>query len=109
MSVENVSCILVSSFNLLIGRINIGRYNLLRADHPNDNKRGGVCMYFEEHLPILRCEDLCNLSKKSFPTCFYRVLTSLIHSVLILLSNINDLNPTSSTVIGDFNASSSKW
>ena len=105
MSVENVSCILVSSFNLLIGRINIGRYNLLRADYPNDNNRGGVCMYFKEHLPILKCEDLCNLSKKSFPTCFYRVLTSF---VLILLSNINDLNPTSSTVIGDFNASTSK-
>ena len=50
-----------SSFNSLDDRINIEGYNLLRADHPNDNKRGGVCMYFKEHLPILRRDDLCNL------------------------------------------------
>ena len=31
-------------------RIRIEGYNLLRADHPS-NKRGGVCMYYKEHLP----------------------------------------------------------
>ena len=50
-----------SSFNSLDDRINIEGYNLLIADHPNDNKRGGVCMSFKEHLPILRRDDLCNL------------------------------------------------
>ena len=54
-----------SSFNSLDDPINIKGYNLLRADHPNDNKRGEVCMYFKEHLPILRRDDLCNL-----PECF---------------------------------------
>ena len=53
-----------SLFNTPGDRINIG-YNLLTAEQPNDNKRGGVCMYFKEHLPILRRDDLCNL-----PVCF---------------------------------------
>ena len=56
-----------SSFNLLDDRINIEGYNILRADHPNDNKRGGgggggggvADVYFKKHLPILRCDDLC--------------------------------------------------
>ena len=36
-----------SSFSSLDDRINIQVYNLLRADHPNDNKKGGVCMYLK--------------------------------------------------------------
>ena len=35
-----------SLFNLLDGWINIEGYNL-RIDHPNSNKRWGVCMYFK--------------------------------------------------------------
>ena len=31
--------------------IQINGYPLLRADHPNDIKRGGVCIYFKESLP----------------------------------------------------------
>ena len=27
-------------------------YNLVRADHPSDNKRGGVCIYYKENLSI---------------------------------------------------------
>ena len=72
-----------SSFNSLDDRINIQGYNLLRGDHPNHNKWGGICMYFKEHLPILRHDDLCNLrerlvteirmeTKKCFFTCLYR-------------------------------------
>ena len=49
--------------NSLDDRINIEGYNLLWADHPSDNKRGGVCMYFKEHIPILRRDNLCNLSE----------------------------------------------
>ena len=36
-------------------------YNLLTADHPNENKRGGGCMYFKEQIPTLLSDDLCNL------------------------------------------------
>ena len=27
-------------------------YDLIRSDHPNDIKRGGVCIYYKESLPV---------------------------------------------------------
>ena len=33
-------------------------YSLLRADHPSKSKCGGVCLYFKEHLPLIRRTDL---------------------------------------------------
>ena len=27
-------------------------YNLVRADHPDNIKRGGVCIYYKESLPV---------------------------------------------------------
>ena len=27
-------------------------YNLIRADHPSDNRRGGVCIYYKNTLPL---------------------------------------------------------
>ena len=44
-------------------RINIKGYNLLRADHPSNKIEGGVCMYYEEHLPIIKRDDLCTLKE----------------------------------------------
>ena len=38
-------------------------YNLLRADHPSNKKREGVCMYFKEHIPIIKRDDLCTLKE----------------------------------------------
>ena len=32
--------------------LKIDEYNLVRADHPNDTKRGGVCIYYKESLPV---------------------------------------------------------
>lgn len=34
---------------------------LLRADHPNYIKRGGVCIYFKESLSLIRQNDLTNI------------------------------------------------
>ena len=31
--------------------LEIDKYNLIRADHPNNIKRGGVCFYYKESLP----------------------------------------------------------
>ena len=58
-------------------------YSLLRADHPNDIKRGGVCIYFKESLPLIRINELTNIkdcilteisvnNEKCFFTCLYR-------------------------------------
>ena len=32
--------------------IDIEGYNLVRADHQDNNKRGGVCIYYIESLPV---------------------------------------------------------
>ena len=48
-------------------RINIKGYNLLRADHPSNKKGEGVSMYYKEHLPIIKRDDLCTL-KECFVT-----------------------------------------
>ena len=43
--------------------INISGYNSLRSDHPSNTKRGGVCMFHKDYLPVIRRDDLCALSK----------------------------------------------
>ena len=106
--------------------IQINGYSLLRADHPNDIKRGGVCIYFKESLPLIRRNDSTNIkdclvteiivNKKCFFTCLCRSI-SQDHDELdrfctnfdLLLSNINNLHLTCSIVLGDFNAKYSKW
>ena len=61
----------------------INGYSLLRAHHPNNIKRGRVCIYFKESLPLIRRNDLTNLKdclvtetngndQKCFFTCLYR-------------------------------------
>ena len=37
--------------------IMINGYSLSRADHPSNSKRGGVCLYFKERLPLIRRND----------------------------------------------------
>ena len=44
---------LESSTNLNDNSLQIEGYNLVRADHPNDIKKGGVCIYFRESLPVI--------------------------------------------------------
>ena len=40
--------------------ININGYSLLKVDHPNSTKQGGVCMHFNESLRLIR---LTNMQK----------------------------------------------
>ena len=30
----------------------ISGYNLIRSDHPSNPKRGGVCLYYKNYLPL---------------------------------------------------------
>ena len=39
----------------------INRYSLLKADHPNNIKHGGVCLHFKELLPLIRTGSLTNI------------------------------------------------
>ena len=60
--------------------LKIDGYKLIRSDHPNDSKRGGVCTYYKEHIPLIKRDDLCTLdnclvteirsqNEKCFLTC----------------------------------------
>ena len=107
--------------------ININGYSLLRVDHPDNIKQGGVCMYFKESLPLIRPNDLSNMkeslvteinvyNEKYFFTCLHRStsqsheeLKNFCSSLDSLLSDINDQHPACSIVIEGFNAKCSKW
>ena len=41
-------------------RTTIEGYNLMRADYPSNKKRGRVCIYYKEHLPVIKRDDLSN-------------------------------------------------
>ena len=43
-------------------RISIPEYNLLHADHPSKTKRGGVFIYYKDHLSIFSCMNVWSLS-----------------------------------------------
>ena len=43
--------------------INIKGYNLLWADHPSNKRIGGICMYYKEHILIIKRDDLCTLKE----------------------------------------------
>ena len=101
--------------------LSIPGYSMMRADHPSNTKRDGVCLYYKEHLPINRRDNISNLqeclvteitlkNKRCFLTCLYRSpsqnceqIQSFCDSLDILLNNINSLNPGISIITGDFN------
>ena len=42
-------------------RIKIDGYNLIRSDHPNDSKKGGVCIYYKKNISLIKRDDICTL------------------------------------------------
>ena len=50
-----------SSINTNDNRISIDGYNLIRADHASDSKMGGVCIYYKEHISLIKRDDICTL------------------------------------------------
>ena len=72
-----------SSYSNNDTRLHLHGYSLIRADHPSDLKRGGVCIYYKEHLPLICKPNLtpldeclvCELkigNKKCFISVLYR-------------------------------------
>ena len=106
--------------------IDIEGYNLVRADHPTDTKRGGVCVYYKESLPV-RIISLPNFKEALLLEMTYnkkKVIVSVVYrspsqnndefglflsNLEKLFSDINKLKPSLSVVTGDFNARSSSW
>ena len=106
--------------------INIKGYKLVRANHPNNIKRGGVCAYFRESLSVrvvpnhhlsecLILEvDLKN--KKGYLVSLYRSPNQNLDKFELLLTNLENLladitsrNPHFMLLLNDFNAKSKTW
>ena len=108
-------------------RIKIDGYSLIRSDVPSDSRKGGVCIYYKEHIPLISRDDINTLdnclvteirsqNEKCFLTCIYRSpsqnqdeFKNFCTNFDILLHNINDELPLCSIVTGDFNARCSRW
>ena len=100
---------------------------MIRADHSSGSKRGGVCIYYKEHIPLIKRDDICTLDnclvteirsqgEKSFLTCVYRSpsqtqdeFEDFCTKFDLLMSNINAEIPLCSVITGDFNARSKRW
>ena len=92
----------------------------MRSDHPSNTKRGGMCMFYKDYLPITRRNDLCVLSEcianLFFFTCSNRSpsqtqdkFEKYCLNFHLTLSNVNDASPFCSIVIRDFNARCRNW
>ena len=61
----NIICLSETFLNSSIqsgdNRIKLDGYNLIRSDHPSDLKRRGVCIYYKEHIPLIKRDDTCTL------------------------------------------------
>ena len=83
----DITCIpetfLNSSVQNVDDRIKIDGHYLIRSDHPSDSKKGGVCIYYKEHISLIKRDDICTLdnclvteicsqNEKGFLTCLYR-------------------------------------
>ena len=106
--------------------LEIDGYILVCADHPNNIKRGGVCIYYKESLPVriislpylkeaLLLKMTCN-DKKVIVSVIYRSpsqnnneFDSFLSNFEKLLSDINERKPFLSVIARDFNAGSSSW
>ena len=99
---------------------------MVRADHPGNIERGGVCVYFKESLPVsclpnpylkkcLIFEVSIN-NKRGYVVSMYRSpsqtsddFNSFTTNLEKLVVNISSTNPHFILMIGDFNAKSSNW
>ena len=106
--------------------LDIEGYRLVRADHPNNIKRGGVCIYYKESLPVrvinipyikeaLLLEMNYN-NKKVIISVIYRSpsqstdeFESFLSNFEQLLDDVSQCRPSLSIITGDFNARSVSW
>ena len=106
--------------------IDIEGYKLIRADHPNNVKRGGVCIYYKESLPVRTIElpylkealllEMNYNNKKVLVSVIYRSpsqnndeFDAFLFNFQKLLNDIDNRKPSLSIVTGDFNSRCSSW
>ena len=108
------------------GNLAITGYNLLRADHASNSKRGGVCVYYKSSL-ALRLTDVhylqeclifeilivgksCNfISLYQLPSQSSDSFEEFADNLQLTLDKISNQNPFTTVALGDFNTKSSTW
>ena len=123
-------CIFKSYLNSQIlsndDKLSIPCYNMIRADHPSDNRHGGVCVYCKKSLP----NRLYNISYLQERIWFNLMITNKLSNIVSLYRSpspnrdefenfINNLNLTLESItekkpfltilLGDFNAKHNNW
>ena len=101
-------------------------YDLIRSDHPSNNRRGGVAIYYKNFLP-LKLIDVnylikSILSELQTSSKIYNFISpyrpssqtadkfdSFLDNLKLNLDAMTDNNPFLVVVIGDFNARSLSW
>ena len=102
------------------------RYNLTKADHPDNIKRGGVRLYFKKSLALKKIELshiskclLCEVNIKGqvgfiiVSCCSPSQTSSQFDDFLSNFENLFDdvqiFQPAFTFILGDFNARSKSW
>ena len=106
--------------------LEIAGYALIRADHPSNTKRDGVCIYYKHSLPfkllgICYLEEcinfgisfggkLCNfISLYRSPSQSFDVFEKFADNFELNLDKVTNKDPYLIVFLGDFNAKSSNW
>ena len=106
--------------------LSIQGYSLIRADHPDDVKRGGICLYFKENLTLKVIDNffiaqciVCEITlqnQKGYVVVTYRSPSQSITEFDEFLSNFDKLlnhikqfRPSFIIILGDFNTRFKSW
>ena len=118
---------LSSSVSSMLDSLNIDGYNIVLSDHPSGSKRGGVCCYFKESLPVrlLKITPMTECLELEMLYNNKLVIVSVIYhspsqcsqefaqfeiTFSQLLNDITSKKPFFSIILGDFNAMSKcRW
>ena len=108
-------------------RLSLQGYAMIRSDHPSGTKRGGVCIYYKEHLAFVRRNDINVLDEcpvgeikigrsKCFAICTYRSPNQTADELNVFPSGFEQIcssialeSPLCSFITGDLNAKCSNW
>ena len=101
-------------------------YDLIRSDHPSNNKRGGVAIYYKKNVPLKLIDinylsesilfelqiasKICNfISLYRSPSQTADNFDSSLADLKLNLDAMTENNPSLVAAVGDFNARSSSW
>ena len=106
--------------------LEIPGYDLIRADHPSNSKRGGVCVYYRNSLP-LKILDIfylqeCIVFELKIGNKFCKIVSlyrspnqsqdefeTFTNNLELILDKIFETNPFLVIALGDFNTKLSQW